>query len=68
MPSLYNITAEYDVLRDEGKAFSEAVKAAGVAVEHHHFDNAAHGFACSGGPSDDFKRNMANMVSWLQKL
>lgn len=68
LPPLFNVTAEYDVLRDEGRAFAEAAQRAGVAVEHHHFSKSAHGFACSSGPTDDFKRNMDNLVSWLSKL
>lgn len=66
LPPLYNVTAEFDPLRDEGQAFARAVGDAGVAVEQHHFSDAAHGFACSAGPCEDFNRNMDHLVNWLQ--
>ncbi len=68
MPPLFNVTAEFDVLRDEGQAFATAVERAGVPVEHHHYPRAAHGFACSSGPSEDFNRNMERLVLWLKGL
>lgn len=68
LPPLFNITAEYDPLRDEGRTFAEAVAAAGVPVTQHHFDQAAHGFACSSGPSADFNTLMAALNDWLQQL
>ena len=38
------ITAQYDVLRDEGIAYVHALKAAGVDVTHKNYDNTVHGF------------------------
>lgn len=68
MPPLFNVTAEFDVLRDEGRAFAEAVQQAGVPVEQHHHRDAAHGFACSGGPSEDFNHNMQHLTTWLNSV
>jgi len=68
MPPTLLVTAEFDPLRDEGITFSNKLQAAGVSVEHHHFDTADHDFACSEGPNENLSRLMGDIADWLDKL
>jgi len=44
LPKTLIFTAEFDPLRDEGQAYSQALDQAGVEVSHHHFDDMIHAF------------------------
>ena len=68
LPPTFLVTVEYDPLRDEGIAYGQRLTEAGVAVDHHHFESASHGFACSEGPTEHFNTVMAALTAWLQQL
>ena len=68
LPATLLVTAEYDPLRDEGKAFADRLREAGVNVHYRHFADAAHGFACSEGPGTDHQALLDDITAWLAGL
>ena len=48
LPPAFVITAGYDPLKDEGKAYAEALSAAGVLADHKCYETTIHGFLSMG--------------------
>ncbi len=53
MPPTHVITAEYDVLRDEGEAFADRLQAEGVQTSQRRYLGMLHGFVHFAAPFDD---------------
>lgn len=68
LPPTFLVTAESDPLRDEGRAYGAKLEQAGVALQCHHYDTAAHGFACSEGPNTNFVDMLDELLVWLGRL
>ena len=52
LPPATVLTAEFDPLRDEGRAYADRLEAAGVETEHLRFDDAMHGVLAFYGRLD----------------
>ena len=62
------VTAEFDPLRDEGEAYAEALRAAGVQVEQVRYDGMIHGFVDMGPFSPAAADAVADMNARFGKL
>jgi acetyl esterase len=63
-PPAYVAVAGYDVLRSDGEAYAEALRAAGVAVELEEFADMTHGFLRWGGVVDRSRELIGRIGSY----
>lgn len=66
LPPTWLMTAEYDVLRDEGDAFGRRLREAGVAVLLDRGRGMNHGFLKYIGVLDEATRAIAQATAWLR--
>jgi len=61
LPPAHIITAEYDVLRDEGEGYAAKLQAAGVPTALERWEGTLHGFIHFAEAFDDAKRAIADL-------
>jgi acetyl esterase len=67
LPPALVLTAEFDPLCDEGEAYAEKMKAAGIPVEAKRYDGMVHGFILQTGAYDQGRKAVEHAVSALRK-
>lgn len=63
LPPTYVLSVEYDVLRDENRAYADALRSAGVPVEHRHWEGHLHGFLGDPAAYDDADTALAEIAT-----
>ncbi len=66
LPPAYVLTAEFDVLRDEGEAFAGKLREAGVDVTHKRFDGTIHGFWRWMAATEKTREAIDEVGGWLR--
>ena len=61
------MTAGFDPLRDEGKAYADKLKKAGVAVDYVCYEKQIHGFVSMAGALDEGKQFLREAAAVLRK-
>ena len=67
LPPAMVVTAQFDPLRDEGRAYAGRLREAGVAVKESHYDDMIHGFFWMAGALDRGKELIAEMGNELRQ-
>ncbi|MCI5103276.1 alpha/beta hydrolase [Algiphilus sp.] len=68
LPPARVITAEYDPLRDEGRAYADALEKAGVAVTRAHHADTIHGFVTFFTLLAGGRREVDASCQWLREV
>jgi len=67
LPPACVLTAGYDPLLDEGRAYAERLRAAGVEVEYREYEDMVHGFLLFGGALDTANAAVAECCQRLRR-
>jgi acetyl esterase len=65
LPPTLLVTCENDPLRDEGEAYGQCLRDAGVTVDHDRFDGMVHAFLQMRGRMDATDRLLHRIARWL---
>lgn len=68
LPATLLVTAQYDVLRDEGEAYAQRLEKAGVQVWQRRYDGVVHGFVHFAGAFDRGQQALAEIADELKRL
>lgn len=68
LPPALVVTAEHDVLRDEGEEYAAKLRAAGVDVTLSRYDGMMHGFFRTAGAVDAGRALIDEISDWLRAL
>lgn len=67
LPPAYIMTAGFDPLRDEGKAYADRLREAGVPVDYVCYEGQIHGFVSMAGALDEGKQFLREAAAVLRK-
>jgi acetyl esterase len=67
LPPALVVTAEFDPLRDEGRAYAQRLRAAGVAVEYLHLDDQLHGFLLQEAAVDRARQAVDHVADAIRR-
>jgi len=67
LPPAHIQTAGYDPIRDEGTAYAGRLRAAGVPVDHRHYDGLVHGYLHLAGYIEPAKSALNDAVAALRR-
>lgn len=68
LPPALVITAEFDILRDEGEAYARRLDEAGVPVACSRYLGMLHGFACKAGMYDQAQDALGEISAFLAEM
>lgn len=68
LPPAIIVTAGFDPLRDEGEAYADKLREAGVEVKQSHYDGMIHGFVSMIGALDKARESIDEMRRELRAV